>query len=55
MKWIYRIFSLFKCPHKWDMVKSGDIFRRETKIIVGVIYTLRCKRCGDIKIVEHIA
>ncbi len=50
MKWLYRIFRLFRCAHRRQLYGQTKIMNGE--IAVGHIYFNRCSRCGDIKQVQ---
>jgi hypothetical protein len=49
MKYLYLIFRLFKCPHKWAEHYKQDITRRTDERTIATVYILQCKRCGDMK------
>lgn len=52
MKWLYRIFRLFKCPHLWVEDKSKHCILTLGGIKYGDEYVFICKRCGKTKIVK---
>jgi hypothetical protein len=49
MKYLYLIFRLFKCPHKWAEYGTQDITRRSDGGTIGRTFILQCKKCGDMK------
>ena len=49
MKYIYLIFRLFKCGHKWKEYGTQDITRRTDGGTIRRTFILTCKRCGDMK------
>jgi DNA-directed RNA polymerase subunit RPC12/RpoP len=46
MRWLYKILRLFKCPHKFEKIKEGDIIEYVGR--TGTIYIMKCSRCGKI-------
>lgn len=52
MKWIYYIFRIFFCPHKWKYLGLTDVFDSDDyqeKLPVHQIHRLACRRCGTVK------
>lgn len=47
MRYLYFIFRLFKCPHKYNILKGEAVYKR--KRLKAYKYFLQCKRCGNIK------
>jgi hypothetical protein len=54
MKWLYRIFRLFRCPHKWqdkEIHKCTTSIWHEGKKVgeveSGTIVDQHCPRCGN--------
>lgn len=38
-----------KCHHEWDILEKTHMVKTDTKAVIGTTFTLRCKKCGDIK------
>jgi hypothetical protein len=49
MKYLYLIFRLFKCPHKWMQEERIDKTRKFDSSIVSIIFVLKCTKCGRMK------
>ena len=50
MKWLYRIFRLFKCKHKYVLIQIVNLIEYEGSLPHGAKYVTKCCRCGKIKI-----
>jgi predicted lipase len=54
MKWLYLLFRGNKCRHKWQIIKTTDVYEySESPLVVSPLpyatrYTLQCTRCGDV-------
>lgn len=49
-EWLYRIFR--PCDHKWEIKDESEITRTYSDLsqkMIGNLYVLKCKHCGDIK------
>ncbi len=51
MKYLYYIFRLFKCPHKWES-KSVINFKMRTGEFSREVHISQCKKCGKLKSFE---
>ena len=54
MKWLYRIFRLFKCSHKYVLVQSipVEVRNQDNKLMRNYQQlVLKRYRCGDYKII----
>jgi len=50
MKWLYRIFRLFVCPHKYAVIQKVGVFSNDRDTLpFGAKFIVQCKRCGKIK------
>lgn len=49
MKWLYRIFRLFVCPHKYTIVEEIKLYCGDSILPAGTKFIIQCKRCGKIK------
>jgi hypothetical protein len=53
MKYLYKILRLFKCPHKWKIIKTIDVYENYfgtlSKLPIGEKYIKECKYCGEIR------
>ena len=49
MKYLYMIFRLFKCPHKWEPYKIWEVTHKPSGNCVKQTHILKCKRCGNLK------
>lgn len=53
MKWLYRIFRLFICPHRFSNIDKQKIFTNIDRLgkweETGMLYTQQCKYCGKLK------
>lgn len=50
MKYLYFIFRLFKCPHKYIILANSCYAIEKKHKIVAFKYYMKCSRCGKIKI-----
>lgn len=48
MKYLYLIFRLFFCGHRWEVIRSIKVVNQEGAA-VGYAYDSKCKKCGKIK------
>lgn len=58
MKWLYKIFRLFKSPtcfHKWETLHVQTIKLFDGGDVVGhkYLYHLKCTCCGDAKVKSY--
>lgn len=35
--------------HEWETIEVGEAVRVKDETVVGKVYTLRCKVCGDVE------
>ena len=49
MKYLYGIFRLFKCPHKYEILSGAALTRKKSKKVYAYKYFLKCSKCGKIK------
>jgi len=49
MKYLYLIFRLFKCPHKWQRYSEVNIWEDGKDMPSNRIFVTKCARCGNIK------
>lgn len=50
MKWLYRIFRLFKCPHRYEHVsKIMEHLETVKEAPHAYVYVSRCRRCGKLR------
>lgn len=50
MKYIYMIFRLFKCPHKWKPYLEGELEKTSNRgVVIAKVYVRVCSKCGDLK------
>lgn len=49
--WLWRtlVGRFSACSHKWEQLSNYNIRSSNEKTIVGTMYVLRCKECGNIK------
>lgn len=50
-------FLLSGCFHEWEIIANHDVFYSniDSKYPYGKKYTLRCKKCGNMKVFkDHI-
>lgn len=48
MKYLYLIFKLFKCSHKYQQIDKISEYRRVDNSIVSYTFVNRCIKCGKI-------
>jgi hypothetical protein len=47
--WLYdKIIGCF-CNHKWEIIETNTLSRREGGIPYGQVLVLQCEKCGNIK------
>jgi len=46
MKHLYLLFRLFKCPHKYNILKGEQVVKKDK--IIAFKYFLQCSKCGKI-------
>ncbi len=47
--WLWNNFIGQFCSHKWEEIDRCNLILREGATPHGQKYTLRCKKCGNIK------
>jgi hypothetical protein len=52
-KYLYLIFRLFKCPHKYIFIKTVKVYKEENykvnDIPKYVVYVTQCCKCGKLQ------
>ena len=49
-KYLYYIFRLFKCSHKYKVTNRLKLIDGKTGMIAEIVTEVRCVRCGKLKI-----
>ena len=49
MKYLYLIFRLFKCPHKWQPYNTVNMWEDGKNMPSNKIFVFKCSKCGNIK------
>jgi len=53
MKYLYKLFRLFYCPHYWNIIDTTNVQLVDRWDKLQEEYserTLQCRRCGDLKV-----
>lgn len=46
MKYVYKIFRMFFCPHRWNRISVENMVKTGTNDITAEVRTFRCRYCG---------